>query len=160
MPDDYDGTGLPSDSGVASTTTTVGTGPTQALAGSWISEGDDLPPLFAAPPFEYSRIEADFHPDGSYLVTSFDQAGTATPLNGAYTHDASTDPATIVLNQQQPYLAEAQGIYQVSSNILRYEVVQVVPDYGFGPPTPSSGFGSSTGPGLSAGDNVATYRPL
>ena len=41
---------------------------------------------------------------------------------------------------------------------MTYEVVQTVPDYGYTPPTPTSGFGTTSGPGVSAGDNVQIYR--
>ena len=50
------------------------------------------------------------------------------------------------------------GIYEVDGNTLTYEVVQVDPDYGFTPPTPESGFGSTGGPNMTEGINVQVYR--
>lgn len=129
-----------------------------ALVGEWVSEGADLSELFANPPFEYVRVEARFEADGDYRVVAEDGGGTTYPLVGSYEVDEGTSPPSIVLTQDEPYAATARGIWKVDGGVLTYEIVQTVPDYGYTPPTPATGFGSTTGPGLSSGDNVQTYR--
>jgi hypothetical protein len=79
-------------------------------------------------------------------------------LVGTFVADEGTSPATIVLTQTSPYAATAEGIYQVDGDTLTYEVVQTQPDYGFLPPTPETGFGSTSGTGLNPGDNIQIYR--
>jgi hypothetical protein len=154
MPDDWDGQpwtgpgGSPADTGA--------TGP--AFVGGWISEGADLSELFAADPFRYVRVEASFGADGGYAVTSTDADGAAYLLTGTFAADTTTSPATVTLLQTEPYEAEAEGIWEVQAGALTWEVVQTVPDYGFVPPTPEGGFGSTGGPGMEPGANVQTYR--
>jgi hypothetical protein len=129
------------------------------LVGSWVSAGEDLSPLFAGPPFQYQRIEASFNEDGSYRVDSTDQGGAVYTLLGTYTVEVGAGgPQVVRLSQTDPYEAEAEGIWQVEGDRLTYEVVQVEPDYGFAPPTPEGGFGSTSGQGLAPGDNVQVYR--
>ncbi len=127
------------------------------LEGVWISQGADLSDLLAAEPFNYVRVDAIFRPSGDYEVTGEDADGTLYPLLGTWTATEGT-PGTITLDQDDPYVAVAEGLWQIDGNALTYEVVQITPSYGFQPPTPGSGFGSSTGPGLSPGANVQTYR--
>ena len=173
MPDDWDGTpydpsewqtggggGTPGGGGGGGggTIDTGGGGSQVALVGTWVSEGDDISDMFAAPPFEYQRITADFRDDGSYTVTSVDGGGTPYELVGTYVVDTSTTPAAVSLSQTSPYDAEAEGIWAVQGSMLTYEVVQTVPDFGFSPPTPDGGFGSTAGSGLEPGMNVQVYR--
>lgn len=135
-----------------------GTGTTEeapAFAGSWISEGADLSELFAAEPFSYERVEAVFEAAGGYSVTSTAE-GAEYVLTGTWV----ADEASVTLLQVTPYEAEAAGIWEVDGDVLTWEVVQTVPDYGFVPPTPESGFGTTSGPGLEAGANVQIYRRL
>lgn len=127
------------------------------LAGDWLSEGDDVSPLFASDPFNYTTIDASFGTDGSYQVVVTDDSGQSGTLTGTYTADTSTTPAAITLQQSTPYTAVASGIFEITGDLLTYEVVQTSPDYGFVPPTPESGFGSTSGPDLEAGVNVQTY---
>lgn len=128
------------------------------LAGSWRSAGGDVSGLLADEPFRYVRVDAVFEPSGAYEVIGTDADGAEWPLVGTWTADPGT-PGTVTLEQAEPYVATAVGIWQVEGGTtLTYEVVQTSPDYGFQPPTPGSGFGSTTGPGLTPGINVQTYR--
>ena len=141
-------------------TTVVDTGgvpATDGLQGNWISQGADIAPLLAGEPFNYVRVEASFREDGSYTVTSEDSNGDSWPLTGTWSALEGT-PGTVTLSQAEPYEATAEGIWQVDGATLTYEVVQTSPDYGFLPPTPSSGFGTTTGPGLEPGINVQIYQ--
>jgi hypothetical protein len=132
-------------------------GPEAAIEGSWVSEGDDLAPLFLL--FYYTRIDATFSADGTYAVTALDTSGATYDFSGTYTVAVDTEPHTIVLQQATPAVATAQGIWSVDdSGVMTYEVVQTTPDIGFVPPTSAAGFGSTSGPGIAAGDNVQVYR--
>jgi len=129
-----------------------------SLVGSWLSQGSDVSELFQATPFEYDRIDASFTEGCDYTVLATSSGGDEYTITGTWTADAGTSPATIVQHQDQPYTATAQGIWRVDSDTLSFEVVQTDPDYGFTPPTPSAGFGSTSGQGIAAGSNVQTYR--
>lgn len=159
VPDDWNGqpymgptsTTLVGDSGLATTGS-------DGLEGTWVSEGSDLSDLLANEPFNYVRVDATFGTNGSYSVVGEDVNGDVWPLEGSFTASAGT-PGTVTLDQTDPYEAIAEGIWQVDGGlVLTYEVVQTTPSYGFVAPTPGSGFGSTTGPGLSPGINVQTYR--
>lgn len=159
MPDDYAG---PYSTFTQAPTADTGAGVATegGLVGAWRSEGADLSALFSADPFAYQRVDTTFSADGTYTVDALDGDGNAWPITGTYTVDVTVAPATIALVQQTPYEAEAEGIWSVSGDTLTYEVVQTLPDYGFRPPTPERGFGSTTGPGLAPGANVQTYQRL
>lgn len=127
------------------------------LHGTWVSTGDDVSPLLAA--FDVSNIDATFNADGSYTVVSTDGAGTATTFSGTYVIDSSTNPGSITLSQTVPAEGTSEGIWTVDPDgVLFYEVVQTTPDLGFGAPTPSSGFGSTSGPGVAADSNIQIFR--
>lgn len=160
FPDDWNGLPYTGWHGSAGSSGDTGAGPVggSPLAGAWVSAGDDLAPLLAGAPFLYARVDAAFDPSGSYLVTVTNTDGVSADVSGTWETEESTDPATIALHQADPYVAEATGIWEVDGGVLTYEVVQTVPDYGFTPPTPSSGFGSTAGPGIEPGVNVQTYR--
>lgn len=168
LPDDVDGDGSydnvsdadtdadgDTDSDADGDTDTDTDSDADTLVGAWLSEGDDLSELFA--PY-YTKITADFAADGSYLVVATDTDGGSTDFIGTWTDDTSTDPATIQLVQTSPSNATSEGIYAVDGDVLTYEVVIVTPSYGYTPPTPEGGFGSSSGPRLDPGVNVQTYR--
>jgi hypothetical protein len=131
---------------------------TQDISGAWVSAGDDLSELFANDPFDYVEVDATFSADATYTVSVRDTDGQTGTLTGTYTTDITTSPGTITLQQATPYTATASGIWQVSSGVLTYEVVQTQPDYGFTPPTPESGFGTTAGASIEPGVNVQTYR--
>jgi hypothetical protein len=128
-----------------------------ALEGNWLSEGEDLSALFQKPVFDYKSIEATFNADLSYAVHAETQGGDVYDFAGTLVADESTSPASITLSQTSPTNATAVGIYLVEGDGLTYEVVQIDPDYGYTAPTPSTGFGSTSGPNLAAGENVQTY---
>ncbi len=153
VPDDVDDTHDTHDTG--DTADTVISGP--AIEGTWLSQGEDLSPLFAADPFNYVRIDATFGDDGAYTVVGQDAEGATYDFEGTYTVDEATDPATILQQQSVPYEATAEGIWAVDGQSLTFEAVQVSPDYGYAPATPEGGFGSTTGPYLTEGDNVQLY---
>jgi len=100
-------------------------------------------------------VSADFHADGTYDVYSQDADGQGADFSGTYGVVLSTTPHTIVLQQTAPYAATSEGIYQVDSAQLQYEIVQTLPDYGFTPPT---AFGTTDGPGVSPGTNVQLFE--
>lgn len=161
MPDDWNGepyvppTGTPVATDTGADTTPAGAG----FADTWTSEGDDLSPLFAGEPFNYASVVATFRADLTYSVVATDTSGAETPaLTGTYVADDTTVPGVITLTQTVPYEATAVGIWQVEGDVLTYEVVQTVPDYGFVPPTPAGGFGSTGGPNMTAGINTQVYR--
>lgn len=129
------------------------------LVGAWISEGENLSPLFAGRFFKYVSVSAEFKADASYVVQAVDQAGSTYDFTGSFVIDESTAPATIVLTQATPSVVTAEGIYEIDeADLLTYEVVQTDPNpNGFVAPTPETGFGSTSGPGLNPGDNVQKY---
>ncbi len=161
LPDDVDGEGsYSSDADTdtdtdADTDTDTDTETEAGLVGAWLSTGGDLSELLA--PY-YTRITADFAADQNYVVVATDTSGGTTEFVGTYTTDVGTDPGTIELVQTSPSNATSQGIFAVEGDVLTYEVVIVTPSYGYTPPTPAAGFGSSSGPQLEAGVNVQTYR--
>jgi hypothetical protein len=129
----------------------------QRIAGDWLSTGENVSVLFANDPFDFVRITAHFGTDASYEVQVTDDQGQQGTLTGTYTTDTSTLPGTITLQQATPTTATASGIWQVSGDQLTYEVVQTSPDYGYVPPTPATGFGTTSGPDIEAGVNVQVY---
>jgi hypothetical protein len=128
-----------------------------SIVGEWLSEGDDLAPLLAEPPSSILRVVATFEADGDYAVAVDTQTQSFT-LTGTYTTGNGTTPATIALDQAEPFRATAEGIWQVQGATLTYEVAQTVPDQGFDPPTPAGGFGSTGGADLAPRANVQIYR--
>lgn len=164
VPDDYDSSEpYVADSGDTepdTTDTPDTTDPSggEGLAGTWVSEGADLSELFAGEPFNFTHVSATFRTNGTYTVVVTDVENQTATLTGSYTTDTSTSPATIAQRQSEPSEALASGIFAVSGDTLTFEVVQTSPDYGFSPPTPSGGFGSTSGPNMTAGINTQTYR--
>lgn len=130
----------------------------QDIVGSWISEGSNISPLFQSAFFSYVSIVAEFTSDSKYSVVATDGEGADTTFEGSYVVDITGSIPTIVLTQTAPSAATAEGIWQLQSDELHYEVVQTNPNpYNFVAPTPETGFGSSSGPGLQPGDNVQIY---
>ena len=158
FPDDWDGKPY------QPYTTPVGTDDTGAVAtddgivGTWVSEGSDLSDLFAGLPFFYVWVEASFRADGQVFTEIRDRDGATYTTSGTWTTDTSTDPATISLQQTEPYVAALAGIYAIDGDTMTYEVVQLTPDYGYQAPTPELGFGSTAGPNLVPGINVQTFE--
>ncbi|MED5371380.1 MAG: hypothetical protein VX899_10230 [Myxococcota bacterium] len=156
VPDDVDDTNT-DDTQTQDDTGTDDTGEeTPVITGDWLSEGEDVSEVLGL--YGYVKVDATFNDDGTYTVVSTDGDGATTTFSGTYTADTSTDPHSIVLSQTQPSEATAEGIYAIDGTTMQYEVVQTVPDYGFTAPTPESGFGSTSGPGLSAGQNLQVFQ--
>ncbi len=129
----------------------------EGIQGAWRSEGADLAPLLVDV-FGFNQVDARFKGDGSYTVDAVADDGKTYAFAGTYTVGTGTTPHTIVLSQTSPSTATAEGIYRVQEGVLTYEVVQTQPDFGFTPPTPQSGFGSTQGEGIAPDSNVQVYR--
>lgn len=126
------------------------------IVGSWLSTGDDVSALLIAS--SVTEVSATFEDDGTYTVVATDTNNGTTNFTGTYTVDTSTDPASITISQESPYAATVEGIWAVDGTTMTYEIIQTTPDLGFAPPTPASGFGTSTGTGLQPGDNTQVYQ--
>lgn len=126
-----------------------------AIHGTWISEGDNLGPWFAA--FGFTEITATFTAEGTYEVTSL-FAGTPFLQSGTYSTSASSsgEIRTIDLDQELPGQLNARGIYEISADgqTMTYEVVDVTQGT---PPTPEAGFGSTVAGDEAAGAFTQTY---
>jgi hypothetical protein len=163
LPDDPPGSDMrpvlsDSDTGAWVDTGPEDTAAEQGLVGKWLSEGSDISELFAGAPFEYTSITARFKDDDSYKVVGSTAGGDSYTFSGTYVIDSSTSPGSITLSQTQPSTSTAEGIFLVEGDTLTYEIVQVDPDYGYSPPTPEGGFGSTSGPNMTEGINVQIYR--
>ena len=156
VPDDWNG--KPYQPDTASTVDTAPVGDGTGLVGKWLSQGADLSTLFAADPFNYTKVTVTFRSDLGYTASVVDKDSKTGTVTGTYSADDGTSPSTIALTQTTPYDALASGLYSVDGDVLTYEVVQTSPDYGYTPPTPKGGFGSTSGPSIQPGDNVQTYR--
>lgn len=132
------------------------TGSDDPIVGEWVSQGTDLAPLFRNAFFDNQRIDADFDADGSYEVLVTLNDGSSVTLTGTYVTDTSTDPHSISVEQTAPEAQSSRGIYAVSGSTLTYELASE--SAGCTPPTPATGFGSSSCPNLSPGDLTQTYR--
>jgi hypothetical protein len=130
-------------------------GSKQDILGSWLSEGENVCALFQASGF--TKIVAGFSKDGTSTATVTDTKGKSYDFTGTYTIDTSTNPGTIEVKVISPVQATSAGIWQIDGDTLTYEVAQVLPDKGFTPPTPDSGFGSTAGPNVEAGVNIQIY---
>jgi hypothetical protein len=126
------------------------------IVGAWVSQGTDLAPLFRNAFFDYQRVDADFSADGSYDVLVTLNDGATVTLTGTYTTDTSTEPHRISVEQTAPEAQSSAGIYAVSGDTLTYEIASE--SAGCTPPTPATGFGSSSCPNLAPGDLTQTYR--
>lgn len=127
----------------------------QDITGDWLSEGNNLSPLFQASGF--SKIVATFEKNGDSTAVATDTKGKSYTFKGTYSVDTSTLPGTIEVVVLSPIQATSEGIWQVDGDKLTYEVAQIDPDQGFSPPTPKEGFGSTTGPNVEAGANIQVY---
>lgn len=117
---------------------------TEELVGTWVSKGADLAPGFAA--FSVDSIYATFNDDQTYEVEQYAAGGTQPViLTGTYVIGSQPEGEirAITLTQATPNSLTAEGIFQVSGNTMRYEVIQTQPDIGATAPTVSGGFGST-----------------
>ena len=122
----------------------------EAIVGTWLSEGANLAPLLAN--LGFTKIEAIFDDDNTYLVKATVTGGNVNEMTGTYTVQTSGtgNIMNITLNQTTPAALTSQGIYEITNNNdnMRYEVVQTSPDIGATPPTATAGFGSTNGGAL------------
>ena len=129
--------------------TSVDAAPMSQLTGTWLSQGADVAPLLAGPPFNNAKISATFKADGSYSVDSFDTSNKELLYAGTFVATPSTVAGvyTIKLTQVMPSSAVAEGMYQIDTTVtpahMQYEVVQTQPTNGLQPPTADKGFGST-----------------
>lgn len=156
QPDDVDDTNTTDDTAdTADAGDTADTGEeAPTIEGDWLSEGDDVSVLLGY--FSVVKVEASFNEDGSYTVISTDNEGAPTTYSGTYAVDESTEPHGIVVTQTQPAEGVSRGIFAIEDGTMQYEVVQ--DGLGYTAPTPESGFGSTAGTGLSAGDNIQVFQ--
>lgn len=134
------------------------------IIGEWYSSGANVAGLLTAY-FNVDSIYAQFNPDQTYVVESYDADGVLTEYLGTYTQTKSDvgNIYTIELNQSAPSAVTSEGIFEVYTDggdyDMQYEVVQTQPDLGNSAPTPDGGFGSSNGGAL--GDtNVQKFKIL
>ena len=124
----------------------------EGIVGEWVSSGANVAPLLVM--FQVDSIYADFRSNNTYLVESFDPDKVKTTYTGTYAQVKSSvgNIWTIVLNQSTPSAVTSEGIFEISGSsssgyTMKYEVVQTEPTLGTAP-TPSGGFGSSSGGAL------------
>lgn len=122
----------------------------------WQSSGANVAPLLVAI-FQTDSIYAEFGGDFSYYVEQYDVAGAKTTLTGTYAQAESSVAGiwTITVNQSTPSAITAEGIFQITGDEMKYEIVQTNPPAGVAP-TPDGGFGSTNGGALGT-SNVQTY---
>lgn len=129
------------------TTDSDTTPPPVTIAGAWLSEGDNLAPILVQL-VGAVRIDAVFTAD-TFTVTTLDDQGADTVQAGVYTSMPSGvgEIFEITLEQTSPSAVTVEGIYEIDNSVqppvMRYEVVQTIPDVGAVPPTPQGGFGST-----------------
>lgn len=115
------------------------------IVGTWISAGDDLAPGLTVGPFGTDSILTTFSDDGSYEAIQW-AAGAEIDRVGTW-EAGPGEPGqirTVTLVQTAPSELTFQGIFEVSGESMRYEVIQVDPSLdGVDPPTVFRGFGST-----------------
>ena len=128
-----------------------------AIVGTWISEGLNVPLGLRSAPFKVKKITATFNENKSYTVVQVDSANVQTTFTGTITYTESTSSDTvststtkgakiynIVANQATPTVVTSTGIYAISGTNMTYEIIQTSPNLGVSPPTPAAGFGSTS----------------
>jgi len=123
----------------------------EVLVGEWYSAGDNVAPLLSTY-FDADSVYAKFNDDNTYVVEQFNIGNETTiadaTFTGTYTATLSVEGNVhlISLAQENPYVAEASGIFEIveSPEVLWYEVVQTSGTQNI-PPTVDGGFGSSNG---------------
>lgn len=123
----------------------------------WQSSGTNVAPLLVSL-FATDSIYAEFNSDFTYLVEQYDTSGTKLTLAGTYTQAESGvgNIWQITVNQTSPAALTSTGIFEITGNEMKYEIVQTEPDIGAVPPTAAAGFGSTNGGALGM-LNVQTY---
>ncbi len=121
---------------------------TDALVGTWKSEGVGNVAPGLASLSKTRKIDAKFFKNGTYTVVSTDSTNATVTFSGTWvaSEPVATQPIrTIVLNQTVPSSIVASGIFKVEGTLLTYEVLQTSPAIpGFSAPTIAGGFGSTS----------------
>ncbi len=114
------------------------------IVGTWLSAGDDVAPLLAGPPFNIDSIRVEFTEDLTITLEQHVTGGDWTTFTGTY---VATESETGTIHSIAiEYTAFTQeGIVEITEGTtdeMKLEVVQTIPDYGFTVPTPEAGFGA------------------
>ncbi|MEM6263790.1 MAG: hypothetical protein AAGI38_14855 [Bacteroidota bacterium] len=127
------------------------------VQGKWQSSGSNVAPLLVLL-VDTDSIYAEFKTDMTYVVENYDKSGALVVFEGTYTQTITPGQsiAEITINQSTPSVGTSVGIFEVTGNTMKYEVVQTVPDFMQIPPTVAGGFGS-TNMGANMMDNVQTF---
>ncbi|MFN4299234.1 MAG: hypothetical protein ACK4EX_05805 [Thermaurantimonas sp.] len=128
------------------------------IQGKWQSSKANVAPLLVTL-FQIDSIYAEFKTNNTYEVKQWNKNGVQLPtLSGTYTQTKSNvgNIWTIRVEQTQPSALISEGIFEITGNTMKYEIVQTQPDIQAVPPTPQGGFGSTNGGALGQA-NVQTY---
>lgn len=130
------------------------------VQGKWQSSGTNVAPLLAAL-FATDSIYVEFKTDNTYLVEQYDTSGAKLVLVGTYTQKESGvgEIWEIEVSQSSPAALTSEGIFEVTDNTMKYEIVQTSPDISAVPPTAAAGFGSTNGGALGM-LNVQVYERI
>ena len=118
---------------------------TELLVGSWLSDGNNVA-LGLKLTLKTKNITATFNANNTYTVVATDSSNATVTYSGTYstTANSSTSIRNITLNQTVPTSVTSTGIYRVTTQDLKYEVIQTNPAItGFSAPTAAEGFGST-----------------
>ena len=116
---------------------------TDPWVGTWLSSGTNVAPILVAL-FNLDSVRVTMREDLTVTTEQHVAGGTWTTINGVYVVTKSTTGTvhTIRFN----YSAfEQEGIFQITEgtpDTFKLEAVQVLPDIGAVPRTPTTGFGS------------------
>lgn len=133
---------------------------TEAWVGTWLSAGADVAPILANPTtFNLDSVRVQFSSDNKVVLDQHVSGGQWSQKTGTYviTKTDGSDIHSIKLE----YLEFTQeGIIQVTSgnpDSFKLEAIQTIPDYGFVPRTPETGFGSDPDWGVL---NIQVYKKV
>ena len=118
---------------------------TELIVDAWVSEGINVAPGLVLT-LKTKKIVATFNSNNTYTVVATDSFNTDVTYSGNFstTANANTSIRNITLNQTVPTSVTSTGIYRVTTNDLKYEVIQTNPAItGFTAPTAAEGFGST-----------------
>ena len=88
---------------------------------------------------------------------AFDRFKIVLPINGGIFISLNDLNREITVNQSSPAALTSEGIFEVTDNTMKYEIVQTSPDISAVPPTAAAGFGSTNGGALGE-SNVQVYE--
>jgi hypothetical protein len=138
--------GVDTSAGEDTTAGSTGDCPEVAIVGEWLSEGDNVAPLLVDV-LGLVSVQASFE-EITYEVNSTDGDGTMVQQVGTWSSTlcpGSTTKHRIVLDQTAPSALTAEGIYEIDGcmdpALMRYEVIQTMPDLGAVAPTCDDDFG-------------------